>query len=491
MSHTLTARWMALALHMRFGPMLSSGRSAGFRAPGHRSATRGWHFAVAVLVLVVEAAGCGPRHKSTDGSSTERCTTNPLYDAAHCPEGGLPPSSDGGRGPVSVLAVTGTVRSDTLTPAVGVSVSARCGGDSLSTLTDDDGKYEIDVGVEGCDALVVAFDKEQFLPVLRNVPVPPPTTPVTLDVTLARLSELQCGTQYCVVDGDTVSQFPLRKFQRGWVATMSGPRALDYYAGEFLDDSGNVTELTGFGYFDFRDDTGARIGTLKQGFQECFQISADTYDWLVDVDPTTTDTVEMNAYRLDEGTGRWKKADKPAFVAYTTSYDTSGSRAFAVTKPATVAQLPDIRTGLLSSMDAQPPYWMCMPIDGSGWYAWGVTIPEQTCFVLASRDQCHAPLANGVFVARGEHFGYLARGWTGWNGETCITAAMSEPTGKDFDLDGKAGETKLLDITAAFRSSTDSRDAREIERQPASCRKPESCTRLEIDFTDYTKLDCR
>jgi hypothetical protein len=92
-----------------------------------------------------------------------------------------------------------------------------------------------------------------------------------------------------------------------------------------------------------------------------------------------------------------------------------------------------------------------------------------------------------AFVARGEHFGYLARGWTGWNGATCITTPRSEPTGSDFDFDGKQGETLLLDFTAKDKTLTELRNAREIERQPGSCDRPETCTPLEVDFADYTK----
>lgn len=456
-----------------------------FRSPG---ATRSRQWWVAPWVALLGAVtGCGPRH-GRDGTGTRTCTTNPLYPANQCPEAGAPVIGDGGHGPISALTLQGVVRSETQSPAVAVSITARCGAQSTSTLSGDDGRYELAASVMGCDSLVVEFDKEQFLPVLRDVPVPPPTTPVTLDVTLARLSELQCGTEFCVVDGDFVSHFPLRKFQRGWVATMSGSQALDYYGGQFRDTDGNVAELTGFGYFDFRDDTGARIATLKDGgFEECFQVTQDTYNWLVDVDPSTPDVVEMNAYRLDEDTGSWKKTATPAMVAYTSTYDTSGSRALAVPKPAAAAELPDIQTGLLSSPTAQPPYWACTQIDGSGWYAWGVSVSQKTCFKLVSLDQCHDPVDNAIFVARGEHFGYLARGWTDWNGETCITAAASEPTGKDFDFDGKQGETTLLDFTATHDGAVDKREAREVERQPGSCAQPESCTRLEIDFNDYRK----
>jgi len=45
----------------------------------------------------------------------------------------------------------------------------------------------------------------------------------------------------------------------------------------------------------------------------------------------------------------------------------------------------------------------------------------------------------------------------------------------------------LLDFTAKDKTITEMRNAREIERQPGSCDRPDICTRLEVDFSDFSK----
>jgi len=53
-----------------------------------------------------------------------------------------------------------------------------------------------------------------------------------------------------------------------------------------------------------------------------------------------------------------------------------------------------------------------------------------------------------------------------------------------------AVEPSARRLTAKDKTLTELRNAREIERQPGSCDRPETCTPLEVDFADYTKK-CR
>jgi len=311
--------------------------------------------------------------------------------------------------------------------------------------------------------------------------LPPPTSPVTLDVQMTRLRELQCGSGACVVEGDPVSRFPAGPMERGWVTVFNGPQAVDYLGGEFRDTAGNLLWVTGFGYFDLRDGRGAPLESFPP-FTECFQVGFDAVGQLVDMDPST-DEVEMSVFHLDPSSGRWEKQEEVGLVKYTDELDENAQPVLANARR---SQLGDIRSGQFHKV-----VWICMPLGGSGWLAWGVPIRPRTCIRFSAYDQCEDPLANVRFSVRGEGFGYKAESWTDRRGQACVEATRSEALGQDYNHNELSGET--FSVTAEATRQQDSPVpwlAYDLPREEASCAAPEECISLRHKFNVFLPEGC-
>ncbi len=90
-------------------------------------------------------------------------------------------ANDAVRHNLNLLEVEGNVTIGTL-PATQVKIIGRCGNKEVTTVTDNTGRYSFTADVKNCDPLVVEFNKESYLPNFRVIRLPPPTSPLTLDV---------------------------------------------------------------------------------------------------------------------------------------------------------------------------------------------------------------------------------------------------------------------------------------------------------------------
>ena len=379
------------------------------------------------------------------------------------------------------ITIRGQVSINFSAPAPWVQVLAHCEDQTVEAITDDEGHYTISSNVERCNQLVLHFHKESYLPTYRVVHLPPPTSPVTLDVVMTALKELQCGSSYCVVEGDPISTFPPGPMTRGWISVQSGPAAVDFFGGEFRDTRGNLLWVTGFGYFDLRDDQGATLESFAP-FPECFSVGFDALDQLVDVKPETDELLEMNLFTLDESVGRWEDQGTIAWVAYTIDMNDDGH---PIIVPADRSLKDDIRSGQLNKA-----IWVCAPVSGSGWLAWGVSFPQRSCITLQAMNQCRYPLANVVFSVRGRGYGFKAETWTDRRGQACLEASLSEDLGLDYNLNELRGETFWVNTQLRLEEALMEFPSFEIPRQPASCMQPEGCIPLKHIFYDYRIESC-
>ena len=378
------------------------------------------------------------------------------------------------------LTVEGTVTVNGVGPAVRVRVVAHCGGATVETETDDNGAYQVSSNVETCNQLVVEFAKDTFLPTFRVVHLPPPTSPVTMDVNVTELAELQCGNDFCVVEGTSVSRFPAGPMARGWVSVHGGTRAVDFFGGEFRTTDASLLWVTGFGYFDLLDINGARIETLRQPFPECFAVDSDALDQIIDADPST-EVLEMNLYTLDPTNGRWSPRGQ-GLVSLTDGADEEGE---PVIRPATRDDKDDIRSNQLFTQ-----IWVCAEMQGSGWLAWGRAIPQQTCVTARAYDQCGKPVPNVVFSIVGNGYGYKAESWTDRSGRTCLPAVRSEALGDDYDGNEVRGEVFKLDALLKHTFDSQNIPALQMPIEPGTCDEPETCVPLEFEFTDFEVQEC-
>ncbi len=203
-----------------------------------------------------------------------------------------------------------------VTPGTNVTVTARCGDNPESmAMADDTGKYTITANVADCrEPLVVKFTKESYLPNLRVIKLPPPKTPLELNVPLKELSMLLCGTRQC---RSTALNFDIADFPaaaRGWTVAIVGTSGADYFGGEMRDLRGRIAFLFGFGYLDAYDQAGLPA-TPPVPIAQLFRVSGTELLNVGDIKPTT-DFVEMAWFKLVEAIGRWQLLDSVAHLYF-------------------------------------------------------------------------------------------------------------------------------------------------------------------------------
>ena len=382
------------------------------------------------------------------------------------------------------LTVVGNATIGGAGPAVGVEIITHaCNNPPASTRTNDNGDFSVTSLVENCPRLVIEFRKATFLPSYRVIHLPPPASPVTMDVSIAELAELQCGSVACRVEGDPVSSFPPGPMTRGWVGVYGGPLAVDYFGGEFRTVNGDLLWITGFGYFDLRDEAGRTIPELRTPFNECFIVSLDSLDQLIDAIPNT-DPLEMELFVLDPTVGRWQPRGHGR-VEVTTSYDAEGK---PIIEPANRAMKDDIRSNQFGDN-----VWVCADLHGSGWLAWGRAIPQKSCVILHTVDQCGEPIDGVGLTLRGRGYGYRVETWTDRKeGQACVEVVPSETAGLDYDKNELRGE--VFQVNGNLRHDVDQKEipALEMPAETGSCAKNQRdhCVRLQYEFYDPQVEEC-
>ena len=413
------------------------------------------------------------------------------------------------------LIVKGAVTLGYGTPATGVQITGRCGSKKVTTKTDDKGKYTFTANVKGCNPLVVEFNKESYLPNYRVIQLPHPTSPMTLDAPLSALGKLQCGTYRCTVENQIGWDIKVNPMKQGWVTGLSGKDALDYLAGEFRQSTdGKLTSMLGFAYYDWRDAKGSPITKfITTDYRElCSPVPSSALDWFGDLNPSL-DKVELKAYTLDSTKGRWLPMASFAYVKYTAGFvmkknssgfceNVKGTDGQPIKNKLFVQQkdLGDIRANKFTYEDkiCSPglknlvsEYWVCHPVTGSGWFAWGVPQAGKSCVTLTAKDQCSKPISNVVFKVKGRDHGYRATSWTDAKGKACLEVIPSEPVGKDYDYDGLGGESFWVDVEfncakIAQKNIASHKNHKFQAGKKVGCANPSSCDALTQTFTDYT-----
>ena len=414
------------------------------------------------------------------------------------------------------LTIKGAVTLGYGTVATGVEVIGRCGSKKVTTKTDDKGKYSFTANVKGCNPLVVEFNKESYLPNYRVIQLPHPTSPMTLDAPLSVLGKLQCGTTRCTVEGQTAWDIKANPMKQGWVTGLSGKAALDYLAGEFRQASdGKLVSMLGFSYYDWRDAKGAAIVKFNpsDNRQICSPVPSTALDWFGDLNPTL-DKVELKAYTMDQTKGRWASMADFAYAMYTAGYvmKKNPTTGFCENVKGTDGQpiknllhitpknLGDIRANKFTyeDKDCSPgiknlvfEYWVCHPVTGSGWFAYGVPVAGKSCVTLTATNQCNKPIDNVVLKVKGRDHGYRATAWTDPKGKACLEVVPSEPVGKDYDYDGLGGESFWVDVEFScaeidVKTIASHKNRKFEDGKKVGCDNPSSCDSLTQSFTDYT-----
>jgi len=270
--------------------------------------------------------------------------------------------------------------------------------------------------------------------------------------------------------------------------------------------------MLGFSYYDWRDAKGSPITKFSQPIGLCSPVPSAALDWFGDLNPTK-DKVELKAYTLDPTTGRWKTMTNFAYAKYTAGFvmkknaqgfceQVKGTDGQPIKNKLFVKQgdLGDIRANKFTYEDKVcapglknlvSEYWVCHPVDGSGWFAWGVPQAGKSCVTLEAKDQCNKPISNVVFKVKGRDHGYRATSWTDGKGKACLEVIPSEPVGKDYDFDGLGGESFWVDVEfncakISQKNIASHKNHKFQEGKKVGCANPSTCDALSQTFTDYT-----
>ena len=387
-------------------------------------------------------------------------------------------------------------------------VTLRCGDEEVETVTDDDGDYSLTADVTGCERFAVEFVKDSYMTNMRAVDLPLYRSPVTIDVPLAEMEELQCGSEYCTTRRSKFDNMDM--IAQGWLGTETGRDALELVPGEFKDTDGIPLFLVGLGDMGFIDNAGNPVEGMD--LYLCLKLERNALDWLGDTD-LATPTVENRAYRLDRESGRWRELPLPAHIAYRlgdrfTKDDEGKCEYIKDDNGKTLPKWEFLEREKLADARAEtyfednpcsrsdPPstmyitdYSVCLPVDRTDIYAAGIPMPRKSCFNLTVRNQCGEPVRGAGFSFQGRDHGYRAEGWTDESGTVCLEAIASEPVGEDYDMDGLGGETFWVDAEIVPPSGSTVRmkslECAEAVPGAAGCAAPEACVQLTETVKDY------
>lgn len=361
--------------------------------------------------------------------------------------------------PIVELDVSGTATIGFgLEPAARASVVGRCGERRVDAVAGNDGRFELRIDTTGCAQVTIEFIKEGFLPVLRVIPVPPPTTPVQVDARLAELRQLICGEDECIAENYPGVRWVPGEIRQGWVGNFSENRELAFLAGQPRTIGDEILWVLAFGYYDLRDADGRRLTDLNEPI--CVQISSLTRDQIGDGTPSLGDGIVLPTYTLDPNTGQW--------VPGTSGY--LGLGFGGMIEPATEAQLGDIRAGNIPQAA-----WACGRISGSGWIAWGLPFARKHCLAVEVVDDCDRPLPNAIVEVTGDDHGFRDAIWTDRAGTACVEVAASEDVGEDLNHNGDGGESFRVDVRIGAANRGRLYPANAIPATAARCFDPAAC----------------
>lgn len=466
--------------------------------------------AVVAGAAVAALVGCSDALRSGDGGADRGLSDGGVSDAR-----ARDAAVDAGHD-LDTLRLVGRLTIGA-SPAVNVNVIARCGSKVARATSDDAGAYSLVADVAGCSPLVVEFNQRAFVPNFRVIHLPPPASPLTLNLELSPASQFVCGDAECRFEGYSGQNLTIQRdgvLSQGWGMLQTGSAALPFVPGEFRQRDGTLARIFSFGYYDFQDAQGHTLGAGvypnpalgADGRQFCAAVDAEVQDWFGDLTGgagSSEAAAQLISYTFDPPSGRWTESGPTGRVGFTCGYDEQ-SRPMIHFAPAKA--LDDIRASTFY-VDAQTcaqvagpgdghvavsEYWACGEVKGSGWFAVGLPVRTTTCLAVSAKDGCGKPAPGTAIIVTGIDDGFRAEAWTDSAGRTCLEMPPSEGVGVDLDFDGLGGEVFRVAVAAERQGSVYpvvnslEINAASGAAPAATCADPSRCQQLTIaDDTSY------
>ncbi|RME25871.1 MAG: hypothetical protein D6806_07145 [Deltaproteobacteria bacterium] len=346
-------------------------------------------------------------------------------------------SSGGGGGPAGdTVRISGTVWQDVVggatlsdvqvTAYVDINGDGSLGdGESASSSSDFDGKFEIDAPAKAGKETILKFSLDGYAQVFKTVTVQQSGIAATLDVVMHESESMNCSGQACVASSGAASVSGI-DIEEGYVRVFNPATEADAFPGAFRDDAGNSLVSSVFASFELYDADGNRITKIADGESAVItmRIPRDTWDTLGDMVPGD-DRIQVPMYYFDEDAGQWRQEGMGWLV---------GADGTALAE----ADLASLKDGSFSGEVAA-----MAPVTHFSY--WNVDWPSRegtTIVVIVDPppEGDDKTAAGAVCWLTSEEEGASPPVVIGEDGKACFDVMRSEAAGEDLDEDGVTGE---------------------------------------------------
>jgi hypothetical protein len=387
-----------------------------------------------VVVLALASGACNPLS----------CIKLPELPAL--PDAGLP-SLHGTEDPVQEeLVVQGVV---SLRPAAGGPASRASGvtvqvtqdrdgngvvgaSERVSTTTNGDGAYRLQVTVTAGQTAVVSFRQEGAATVFRTVTAGPRAN-LRQNVTLEELQDLACDGTTCAASDSSLRLTGLSPGFQASARVFNPAVQADAFPGDFAEESGKLLISGVFSAVELTDGSGGSVTTLATPAELRMRVPRDTWSLVVDTTPGNG-RIDVPMYAFDEVKGTWVREGEGFLESDT-----------GATIPESA--LPAIRDGshaggvVARASVSHFSYWnVDWPVDTKG------------CVRGVVLDREGQPAEGATVQVSGVTYTGSSRSQTvGPDGRFCVEVMRSEGPGEDVDQDGITGEAQTVAIRVFHR----------------------------------------
>jgi len=300
-------------------------------------------------------------------------------------------------------------------------------GEEVSTTTDSDGKYELQMTAEEGDTLVVGFRGDGVAPLYRTI-LTGPDGDVMLNATLYGFEDLSCEGARCTIDGSALSIEGLPVDFSGSATVFNPVTDPEAFPGDFSDRDGNLLLSGVFADVELLDGSGAPVQQLDKPAMLRMRMPRETWSIIQDITPGNGQ-IDVPLYSFDEVLGTWVREGQGVLE------DGDG-------RTLGESELGDIRSGAYAGVvvaRGEVQHFSYWNVD------WPVTSHGAITGIIA--DSKSKPVKGATVTTRGVTYtGTSTPQTTGRAGRFCVEVMRSEGPGEDVDQDGITGETQRVGL---------------------------------------------
>jgi len=323
-------------------------------------------------------------------------------------------------------------------------------GEEVSTTTDSDGKYQLQLTAEKGDTLVVGFHEDGVASLYRTI-VTGPEGDVALNATLYGFEDLSCDGPRCAVSGSALSIEGLPDDVSGSATLFNPVTDPEAFPGDFSDRDGNLLLSGVFAAVELLDGSGNPLRQLDKPATLRMRMPRDSWSIVQDITPGNGQ-IDVPLYSFAEVLGTWIREGQGVLE------DGNG-------RTLGEGELGDIRSGAYAGVvvaRGEVQHFSYWNVD------WPVT--THACITGIIIDADGKAVRGATVTTRGVTYtGTSTPQTTGRDGRFCVEVMRSEGPGEDVDQDGIRGETQRVVLRISARGKVYDGGEYNIPASQASC----------------------